>query len=660
MVDYALEVSFMDLCRVCANPCTKSRRIQFFGADGTRLKLIEKISNHLSLLIEENDGYPDFACVLCASKISICDSLYNISKEANERLRALKTQLEYEKKNPDISTEQECESADENMLDATYANQNIMEMRSDIDTEIKGSYEMIPDADNSRITVILPKGDPFIKKETEQSLVLVNVPIGNDGIQKSKGLNMSGKHEQSAIERVIKSNIDVEITKSLNSLSSAKSESEADGVRRSSRSRTQKRFYEIDKTEEQEGHTCTVCNMTFSTLKKLHMHKKSRSHDVKACAKSLMCEKCRKTFGSADDLKSHNCSPLVCYFCNSWFANTKEQEQHQSLHDGPYICDMCGATFSNLEVLQYHILWHTSGKGRKRLYQCKVCGRLFKSRFGLKGHESSHTDQRLYSCYICNTSFRNKDEMLLHRNQHTKEEKEHKLGETPRKKNLQTCEVCKKVLGSKASLKVHMRIHRGEKPFECSECGKHFRQEIKLRYHLRLHMGELPYACTTCGKRFNTQRQLDTHTRMHTNERPYICEVCGLGFRSIGVLGRHKNTHSEEPLFACSFCGKKFRTRHATTTHERTHTGDKRVICDLCGRTFAHKSTLDKHRRRHEKQLVYCLDCNISFSSKKELRRHFQKKHSVTLVAPVFEAVRNSEFVSLSVPNDDLIVEVVV
>jgi uncharacterized C2H2 Zn-finger protein len=86
------------------------------------------------------------------------------------------------------------------------------------------------------------------------------------------------------------------------------------------------------------------------------------------------------------------------------------------------------------------------------------------------------------------------------------------------------------------------------------------------------------------------------------------------------------------------------------------------MICDVCGRSFAHKTTLDKHRLRHEKQRVSCVECDISFSTKRGLKRHFEKKHSVTIVRPVqiYETVRNTEYVTLTVPNEELLVEVVV
>ena len=41
-----------------------------------------------------------------------------------------------------------------------------------------------------------------------------------------------------------------------------------------------------------------------------------------------------------------------------------------------------------------------------------------------------------------------------------------------------------------ARLKVHERMHTGEKPFTCSKCDKAFQQNCDLKKHERTHTGE--------------------------------------------------------------------------------------------------------------------------------------------------------------------------
>lgn len=47
-----------------------------------------------------------------------------------------------------------------------------------------------------------------------------------------------------------------------------------------------------------------------------------------------------------------------------------------------------------------------------------------------------------------------------------------------------TCEICSKPCQSAAHLRMHVRVHTGEKPFVCTECGKGFTQKGSLKAHI--------------------------------------------------------------------------------------------------------------------------------------------------------------------------------
>ena len=207
---------------------------------------------------------------------------------------------------------------------------------------------------------------------------------------------------------------------------------------------------------------------------------------------------------------------MRCTTCDIAYNTIGMYNHHmKKFHDKALSCEECGKKFTMPNALKNHRLNFHTQFPRK----CDDCGHYCISKKVFKEHiAKAHSEgvaEDTHPCEICGKVLKTKYSLKLH----VKLMHEKVAGQFP-------CDECGKVLKTKATLEYHKRVHAGEYPFRCDQCGNGYMTEKKMMDCQNTHAGIYRFHCTHCDYKTNKDKAYRRHVSIHSDVKPYLCPLC--------------------------------------------------------------------------------------------------------------------------------------
>ena len=188
------------------------------------------------------------------------------------------------------------------------------------------------------------------------------------------------------------------------------------------------------------------------------------------------------------------------------------------------------------------------------------------------------------------------------------------------------CGQCDMHFVTNQELHSHWTSQHNESLIKCPHCDMYLLTKQEYSKHLKSDH----WTCGQCDKHFMTMHELHSHWKsQHDNKSRKLvkCEKCSMSFETTAKLYEHfSEEHLDKSRVKCAKCNTFYASAKEFSEHINAGHIDAKYGCDICKKHFITNHQLMQHNRQchpfHNSVGRYCYDCEISFTTKKELKIH--------------------------------------
>lgn len=678
------------MCRLCGVASNKT--VNMFSEEAEEMKLLERITSILPIMIVQNDGLPQNVCSKCLIRLDACSELVVTSFNTHMQLASVMgqdlnqaSQLsvffdERKKKsriNPDCKRHlllmemynEEGKPVEEYLSIALEDLQLRLHPKTKDSGELQCSLVLASIADNSMVSQLeqartaaeaLVSMDVIQNETTDQNPVKLDsmdIPIEKD---LNDTMTSTVFNEAKLIESL-------PLTEPPEILETEQGEDQAmpitDDVSPSDHFSTGIRhpkfkqgckgggvvfntFQHLVYWKFEEGQvklTCKMCDHVLdgncSTRNHLNEHIVSSSlcQNYNYMEEQTTSENIHKLEQGANIQKSWTKGRFrpwyQCSFCSERLDSKTNLKMHlQACHAANTKCESCGHNASDVCEAILHRQTCTEIK-KMREWECRKCLEIFTTEEELKKHQILSNHIEISDGNVISKSFSRKTRFQQPR-------KSHFLSELT---SIHQCPHCPKRYINASRLKEHMQKHE-EKKYMCKVCGKLFSTKQILRQHEFTH-GDPQYLCSLCSRTFYRKSHLLKHMNVHDPDnarasragpQPHRdglnrCRECKNVFESKELLFHYKSSHPHIQLqnYTCEICKEENTSYAELFQHQREVHKTGVKDCPFCDKTIDSSTQMKYHLMKHEGMYPYnCPMCNKGYIANSVLQDHIRRKHT--------------------------------